>query len=86
MLLERSILHESALFHDLPPLLIDFRTFRVIDNNGSRSLDRQELADGLRDFGVSMSRSQIDELFRCLDKDGSGTISFDEFLEALRVG
>lgn len=26
------------------------------------------------------------ELFKRFDKDGSGTISFDEFLEQLRVG
>jgi Ca2+-binding EF-hand superfamily protein len=60
------------------------RTFRVIDDNGSRSLDRQELNKGLQDFGLRMSRSEVDELFAALDKDHSGSISFDEFLQALR--
>jgi len=60
------------------------RTFRIIDSNGSRSLDREELQSGLREFGVSMSRSRVEELFQYLDKDGSGSVSFDEFLEALR--
>jgi Ca2+-binding EF-hand superfamily protein len=56
-----------------------------MDDDGSRSLDRRELADGLKDFGVSMSSASIDELFAFLDKDKSGKISFDEFLQALRV-
>ena len=48
-------------------------------------MDRDELAKGLEDFGAQMSKSSVDELFQFLDKDGSGTVSFDEFLKALRV-
>ena len=62
-----------------------FRTFRVIDDNGSRTLDLQELEYGLRDFGVNMSRAEVNQLFNEIDKDHSGHISFDEFLQALRV-
>jgi len=62
------------------------RTFRVIDDNRSRTIDREELENGLRDFGVSMSRAEVQQLFDELDTDRSGHISFDEFLQALRVG
>lgn len=60
------------------------RTFRVIDDNGSKTLDRDELAKGLQDFGVRMSSSEVNELFNDLDRDHSGLVSFDEFLQALR--
>jgi len=66
-------------------LFLLHRTFRVIDDNRSRTLDREELANGLRDFNVSMSRAEVNQLFDELDKDNSGHISFDEFLQALRV-
>jgi len=58
----------------------------VIDDNRSRTLDREELNNGLRDFGVTMSSAEVNQLFNELDKDNSGLISFDEFLQALRVG
>lgn len=32
-----------------------------------------------------MTTTEVNELFDCLDKDRSGSVSFDEFLEALRV-
>lgn len=56
----------------------------MIDDNGSKTLDRQELENGLKDFGLKMSRAEVDQLFQDLDKDRSGLISFDEFLQALR--
>ena len=61
------------------------RLFRTFDDNGSRSLDREELKNGLADYGLSMSAADVDELFRYFDKDNSGSINFDEFLLALRV-
>lgn len=60
------------------------RTFRTFDDNGSRTLDRNELKNGLLDYGLKMTTAEVYELFDCLDKDKSGSVSFDEFLEALR--
>lgn len=48
-------------------------------------LDREELKNGLQEYGLSMSKDEQDQLFTHFDKDGSGSISFDEFLLALRV-
>ena len=56
-----------------------------MDENGSRTIDREELENGLNDFGLSMTRMSIDQLFQQLDRTRSGQISFDEFLENLRV-
>ena len=61
------------------------RTFRIYDDNGSRMLDYDELKNGVKDYGLNMSKAELDELFSCFDKDNSGTISFDEFILALRV-
>ena len=56
-----------------------------MDDDGSRSLDIKEFKKGLHDYGVLMEPDQIQALFNELDKDGSGSIDFDEFLRALRV-
>ena len=61
------------------------RTFRSYDDNGSKTLDREELRSGLTDYGLKMSAAEVDELFQFFDSDKSGSISFDEFLVALRV-
>lgn len=68
------------------PICFLFRMFKTYDDNGSRMLDREELKNGLREYGLNMSKDEQDQLFTCFDKDGSGSISFDEFLLALRVG
>jgi len=61
------------------------RTFRIYDDNGSRMLEYEELKNGVKDYGLNMSKAELDELFACFDKDNSGTISFDEFILELRV-
>ncbi|CAH8614084.1 unnamed protein product [Heterobilharzia americana] len=55
-----------------------------MDDDGSKSLSKEEFKKGCHDFGCNLSPEDVDELFRKLDKDGSGTIVFDEFLRALR--
>ncbi|VDO08926.1 unnamed protein product [Rodentolepis nana] len=60
------------------------RQFRIIDDNGDKKLDMREFAKGCQDFGIDFTREEIREVFEHLDKDGSGHIDFDEFLEALR--
>lgn len=47
-------------------------------------LEYDELKNGVKDYGLNMSKAELDELFACFDKDNSGTISFDEFILALR--
>uniref|UniRef100_A0A1I7YGF1 Calcyphosin-like protein n=2 Tax=Steinernema glaseri TaxID=37863 RepID=A0A1I7YGF1_9BILA len=60
------------------------RSFRIMDDNENRSLDLAEFTKGVHDFGVKIKDSDIKSLFESLDKDKSGSISFDEFLIALR--
>ena len=44
----------------------------------------QEFKKGLHDYGLSIEESEAKALFARFDKDGNGTVSFDEFLENLR--
>lgn len=60
------------------------RTFRIMDDDGSKSLSFEEFLYGLRDYGVVVDPDELKTLFNELDKDGSGKLSFDEFLIALR--
>jgi len=61
------------------------RTFKIIDDDGSRSIDIKEFRKGIHDYGVIMEPETIQELFDSIDRDHSGAVDFDEFLRALRV-
>ncbi|CAG5131809.1 unnamed protein product [Candidula unifasciata] len=61
------------------------RTFKIMDDDESRTLDKKEFAKGIHDYGlVEFDKAQIDELFQIFDKDNNGHIDFDEFLVRLR--
>ncbi|XP_031165400.1 calcyphosine-like b isoform X3 [Sander lucioperca] len=60
------------------------RTFKIMDDDNSRSLDLKEFLKGLSDYGVPIEKKEATDLFQLFDKDGSGTIDFDEFLLTLR--
>lgn len=60
------------------------RTFRIIDDNGSRTLDRDELMKGLYDYGLKFTKAEVTQIVSDIDKDRSGHISFNEFIQALR--
>jgi Ca2+-binding EF-hand superfamily protein len=58
------------------------RLFRIMDDDGSKSLDVEEFKKGVHEYG--MTDAEARDMFSKFDTDGSGTISFDEFLQALR--
>lgn len=68
----------------VPPVL-SVRTFKIMDDDNSRSLDLKEFLKGLNDYGILMEKQEAMALFQQFDRDGSGTIDFDEFLITLRV-
>ena len=65
--------------------VLEFRTFRIYDDDRSNRLSVEEFAKGIHDYGTVLTQQELRELFDFLDSDGSGNISFDEFLVALRV-
>ncbi|GBM34021.1 Calcyphosin-like protein [Araneus ventricosus] len=62
------------------------RVFRRIDDNGNGVLSFEEFKKGLHDSGFdrSMDDFEMEELFQTFDRDNSGSISYDEFLRAIR--
>jgi Ca2+-binding EF-hand superfamily protein len=56
-----------------------------MDDNNNRTLDFKEFLKGLNDYAVVMEKEEAEELFQRFDRDGSGTIDFNEFLLTLRV-
>lgn len=61
------------------------RTFKIMDDDNNRSLDLKEFLKGLNDYGILIEKQEATALFRQFDRDGSGTIDFEEFLITLRV-
>lgn len=56
-----------------------------MDEDGNKQLSLEELSDGLEECGLDLSSEEISEMFQKLDADGSGNISVDEFIVAVRV-
>ena len=56
-----------------------------MDDNQNRKLELEEFRKGLTEYGLGFSKDEINQMFTMFDRDGSGTIDFDEFLENLRV-
>lgn len=52
---------------------------------GDKKLDRNELKDGLRDYGVTLSDRELDVVLSAFDRNKDGKIDFDEFLRGIRV-
>lgn len=49
-----------------------------------QTLTKQELKNGLSDWGLPLNIREVDAIFTFFDRDNSGLISFDEFLRGLR--
>lgn len=56
-----------------------------MDDDSDLSLNIKEFKKGIHDYGLIMDDDVVNSLFEQLDKDHSGSLSFDEFLSALRV-
>ncbi|KAJ7987118.1 hypothetical protein DPEC_G00335440 [Dallia pectoralis] len=60
------------------------RTFKILDDDNSRTLDMKEFLKGLNDYGVLIEKEEALAMFQRFDRDNSGFIDFDEFLLTLR--
>jgi len=59
------------------------KSFRIMDDNNSRSLDMYEFTKAMKDYMLGFSDGEIKSLFQFFDVDNSGSIDYDEFLRAL---
>ena len=60
------------------------RSFRIMDDNGDRKIDKQEFYWGLQDLGAAVSKNEAQLLLEYLDTNQDGVVSFDEFLVGIR--
>ena len=60
------------------------KSFKIMDDNNSRSLDSYEFGKALKDYMLGFSEGEMATLFSYFDVDGSGEIDYDEFIRQLR--
>lgn len=61
------------------------RRFRIMDDDGSKSLSLAEFKKALKEFKMDLSESDLRQLFDHFDQDGSGSIDFEEFVQVSNV-
>jgi len=55
-----------------------------MDTNRNQQLSSEELEIGLGRFGLHMKPADLDLLMKAIDKNGTRTVSYDEFMVAIR--
>ncbi len=60
------------------------RVFKIMDDNNSKSLDREEFRKALRDFKVEVPDEHVNIVFNAFDINRDGSIDYDEFLRIIR--
>ena len=68
---------------DAKTVLTLARQFKIIDENGNKTIDFGEFCKGMRNTGLDIPEDVLQELFNDFDYDGSGFISYDEFMVRL---
>ena len=57
--------------------------FNLFDTDGAGSIDIKELKAAMRALGFTIKKAEIRQMIQDIDKDDSGTVDFDEFVEMM---
>lgn len=60
------------------------RIFKAMDDNGNRQLDVDDFRWGFIDYGFQLTQEEAGEILKKFDRDGNGTIDFNEFIRFLK--
>ena len=60
------------------------RIFKIMDDDESGALSLREFSKACKDFKIGISEENVPALFSLFDTNGDGTMSYQEFLEAVR--
>ena len=55
----------------------------MFDKDGSGEIDKKELKGVFKELGKNLSEEETQRLIEMADKDKSGTLNYEEFIEAL---
>lgn len=61
------------------------RTFKIIDDDNSKTLSFPEFQKACRDFKTDFTTEDCQLLFKAFDRDHNGTVDHNEFLRTVRV-
>ncbi|KAG9048786.1 hypothetical protein FS837_012073 [Tulasnella sp. UAMH 9824] len=56
------------------------KAFSLFDKDGDGSISARELGDAMRTLGHNLSDSELQEMIKNADTDGTGAVTFPEFL------
>eukprot|EP00981_Chlorochromonas_danica_P005725 scaffold1182_cov229-Ochromonas_danica.AAC.1 len=59
------------------------RVFRIMDDDGSRSLSFSEFKKAMQEFGMALNDTELVILFKRFDTQQSGSISYEQFLRTI---
>ena len=60
------------------------RKFRIMDDDNSKSLSMGEYKKAMKEMNLDFTDRELQTLFEFFDKDGSGDIGYEEFVQGLR--
>ena len=60
------------------------RMFKIMDDDGSKSLSLYEFTKACRDYRIGISDEYMPTVFAAFDRNHDGTLNFDEFIYAVR--
>lgn len=59
------------------------KKFKIADDDNSKALNQAEFKKAMHDFRIGLNDKQVGIAYKVFDRDGSGEISYDEFLRSV---
>lgn len=60
------------------------RLFRIMDDDGSKSLNKYEFAKAMREYRLDIPHEDVLAMFQAFDRSGEGAVDYDEFIRVVR--